>query len=204
MALVIITQAALSGRVLSNPSSVVVTQAKGEITISTSRALSQRSLKGMPLAQDDQISTGADGQLDIAINALVGCRLLPSTTCRIIQTQKDRMSLSVVEGNVILNLRQLPSNSSFILETPTAIAAVRGTQFWGRVIPGGEAIQSPGTTFAVREGTIQVIDKSSRKYFDLHQGQALDLSGQTLPVIRPALDDELEAMKQAAEIQTSI
>ncbi len=103
---------------------------------------------------------------------------------------------------MILNLDKLPAGSTFQIETPTAVASVSGTQFWGRVDMA--EVANPVTTFAVREGRVQITDKISCKAFDLEKGQALDIpKNGAAPTIRPALDAELAAMAQADAIRTA-
>lgn len=179
----------------------VVTQASGDAQIVRAESV-QPAAKNAACSAGDKLVTAAGSQMDVALNGLAGCRLLASTRCAIRKTDASEMELAVEEGNVILNLQKLPPGSTFRLETPTAVAAVQGTQFWGRVLPTGEAPDA--TTFAVREGTVQVTVKDSGKTVTLEKGQALDITPGQLPEVRPALDAELQAMAQASEIATNI
>lgn len=144
-----------------------------------------------------------ESRVDLSVSGLAGCRVLPSSEFTIVNGNWSNMRMKIVSGNAILNLAKLPKDSSFELETPTAIAAVRGTQFWGRV-----DAQNPGnpvTTFAVREGTVEIFAKTAGKLFNLEKGQALDIpaDASVIPLIRPALDAEMQAMAQASSISTS-
>ena len=162
------------------------------------------AINGMPCQTGDVLKTPTAGcQFDVAVNGLAGCRVLSNSECVIINGAKSNMKIQIKNGNAILNLKKLPENSSFQVETPTAIAAVRGTQFWGRV--DASNLNNPVTTFAVREGFVNVFVKSAGKTFSLRKGQALDIPKDTsaVPLIRPALEDEMKTMEQAASIQTS-
>ena len=114
----------------------------------------------------------------------------------------DEMALTLEKGNVVLNLDKLPEKSTFKLETPTAIAAVRGTQFWGRVMPTNkEGVM--GTTFAVREGAVEITPLKSQQTYFVNKGQALFIpSDPTKTIERRALPEELKAMEQADAIST--
>ena len=138
--------------------------------------------------------------VDMSMNGLAGCRVLAGSQVEVASWKSENMSLSVEKGNVILNLDKLPKESSFKIETPTAVATVRGTQFWGRV--EGKARETSVTTFAVRRGTVEIMDKLSSLNFRLEKGDALDLNGKAggALLIRPALDEEMEAMAQADDI----
>ena len=171
---------------------VVVTDVRGEPML-------MRGNQGLPLGKGmtceagDRIVATSGCQADFALNAIAGCRLLPSSHCVLTGTSPADMRLEVKSGNVILNLKKLPPNAKFQVETPTAIASVRGTQFWGRVDKA--ETPNPVTTFAVREGSVEIFSKTAGKTFMLEKGQALDIPLQAAePVFRPALQEELAAM----------
>ena len=152
------------------------------------------------LKKGDRLQTGDNCKADMSMNGLAGCRVLAGSRVEIASWKSEDMSLSVEKGNVILNLNRLPKESAFKLETPTAVATVRGTQFWGRV--ESKAQDNSVTTFAVKRGTIEIMDKLSNLNFKLEKGDALDLDGKAghALLIRPALDEEMQAMDQADDI----
>lgn len=161
------------------------------------------AVEGAICRTNDLLKTTPGCVLDIAMNGRAGCRVLASSEVLIASAENDRMHLRLDNGNIILNVDKLPKGSEFMIETPTAVAAVRGTQFWGRV--EGAQIGSPVTTFAVREGAVEILTKVSGQVFKVEQGQALDIPEDpaAVPLIRPALAEELAAMEQAQTIQTS-
>ncbi len=116
----------------SATNNVVVSSVQGDVQI-------MRGGTAMPVEpgttceQGDIIKTGAQCQADIMMNKLAGVRLLASSSGTITDPEKGSMMITINSGNAILNLNKLPADATFKVETPTAIAAVRGTQFWGRV-----------------------------------------------------------------------
>jgi hypothetical protein len=158
------------------------------------------AVPGMESQPGDILKTGANCQIDVALNGLTGCRVLPGSDISVIDLKASDMQLRVNSGNVVLNLKKLPQGSSFKLETPTALASVRGTQFWGRV--ENKVPDNPITTFAVRDGTVEIFDKVSSQSFMLEKGQALDLpkNSEKAPSLRSALPGEMQAMEQADDI----
>ncbi len=187
----------------ANEGSVVITHAQGNPMI-------VRGLESIPATigsvchPGDTIQTTGECTVDLSMNQMAGCRLLSSSECAIVGSSKEAMRLNITSGNAVLNLEKLPKDSTFEVETPTAIASVRGTQFWGRVDPARP--NNPVTTFAVRKGVIDVFAKSAGKNFRLAEGQALDIpkEGAEAPQIRSALDPEMKAMEQADVIKTKI
>ncbi|GEM_PF-2352643 len=157
---------------------------------------------GMQVDKGDVVVTDAGAQVDLSLNDKVGVRVLASTELLVADTAEASMAVGVIKGNTILNVDKLPSTSTFRVESPTAVAAVRGTQFWGRV--DGQA-SGPVTTFAVREGSVEIMAKLAGKKFLLEGGQALDIpsDGSVVPEVRSALAGEMQAMEQASAIRTA-
>ena len=181
---------------------VMVTQVSGSPEI-IRQGKSIPASVGMACQKEDQLKTTSECSMDIAMNGMAGCRVLPSSECLIADADQDSMQLKVNNGNVILNLEKLPQGSTFKVETPTAVASVRGTQFWGRV--DLQKAENPVTTFAVREGTVEIFAKSVNKHFTVEKGRALDIpkDASSVPSIRTALAGELQAMEQASSIKTT-
>lgn len=156
---------------------------------------------GEALIKGDLLATPTEKcQVDMSMNDLAGCRVLHGSKVEVVSWKQENMSVRIVDGNIILNLKKLPEQATFNVETPTAIAAVRGTQFWGRVNePAGSAV----TTFAVREGEVAI---QPRGIVDggpilLKPGQALDIPKDAGTfTVREALPEEMAAMEQAAAI----
>lgn len=160
--------------------------------------------KGMQCKTGDVLKTPtAECGVDVSVNGLAGARVLGNSEFVIVNADQSDMHMKIASGNAIMNLKKLPQGSAFKVETPTAVAAVRGTQFWGRVNMGD--VSNPITTFAVREGRVEIFDKVSQKSFSLEKGQAIDIAkdGSAAPVIRPALDEEMAAMAQASQVSNS-
>lgn len=157
-----------------------------------------RAKPGMSCAAGDMVMTRPGAVVDLVLNGQAGCRLLPDTTAAVAGMKDGNIRVLVAEGNIVLNVKKMPEGTRFLVDTPTSVAAVRGTQFWGRVAGNeGTAV----TTFAVKEGGIRVRSKETGAEADLNAGQAVDLGpGQTGLSPRPATAAELDAMKAADEL----
>ncbi len=186
----------ISGNALAASEGCTVNQVAGLVQVMRDGQLTDVKAKDT-LKKGDILQTGGNCMVDMSMNELAGCRLLADSRVQVAGWKLENMALSVEKGNVILNLEKLPENSSFKVETPTAVAVVRGTQFWGRV--DDKTPDSPVTTFAVREGIVDITDKASSQTFSLEKGKALDISKDTskAPIVREALPEEMQAMEQA-------
>lgn len=197
LGMAVVLAAAVAGAAPAFAADAKVTGVSGESFVAGKDGI-VRVKPGMSCGSGDMIMTRKGAQLEIVIDGQAGCRLLPETTAAIGGTGTGKMKLLVAEGNVVMNVQKLAAGSEFVLDTPTSVAAVRGTQFWGRVT-GGEA--SAESTFAVKEGAVRVMSKITGSTVDLSAGQAVDLSGAPKELkARPALPEEMAAMKVADEI----
>ncbi len=150
------------------------------------------------LKEKDVVSVAKGAQTDIQLGGKVAVRLLELTTFTIKQSHKNKSTINFTTGNILVKVKKLAKNEELNIETPLAIAGVRGTQFWGQVRKDGEI---PASTFAVREGTLMLKPKGYDKFIEVSVGNALDMAeGQKEYKIRKAKPEEMGAMQQIDEI----
>lgn len=198
-ALILLVSAAVPA-FAESASTGVVTAVTGETAVVRRGSLIP-AVPGMDIRKSDVLQAGAGSSIDVSLNSLAGCRVMADSEVLVEETKTENMRMNVASGNVLLNLRKLPKDSKFRVETPTAVASVRGTQFWGRVDSAtGDAV----TTFAVREGAVDVLAKNAGRTYRLQPGKALDIprTGKQ-PKTREALSEEMGAMEGAETIKIS-
>jgi len=187
----------------ANTNHVMISRVNGRPTILNFDG-THKAVVGKSLSKGDIINVKPGCELDITMNGLVGFRLLEKTRGALIRTLPDDMWLSVFDGNVIFNIADMPAGATLTLETPLAVAAVRGTQFWGRVIYEDEISGEAKATFAVLNGTVTIDIKHTRQTIQLEQGQAIDIAAGDKSVhVREAEAAELDAMQGATDIAVS-
>jgi hypothetical protein len=85
----------------------------------------------------------------------------------------EEIQIGVAEGQVISNVRRIDPNSErFEVETPTAIAAVRGTKFLTDVKWKANIAE---VGFKVDRGSISLFNKSGGRMANLSEGDAADI-----------------------------
>ena len=153
---------------------------------------------GMDVREKDILKTAAGSTVDYSVNKVAGVRLNESSEEEITSAKDTEMQIKLKSGKSIINLAKLPAGSKFKVETPTAIAAARGTQFMCAAF-GSES------SFAVRDGVVDVTTFSTGETFSLNPGQGLDVPQDLVAgalSVRPALGAELTALDQASSIKT--
>ena len=154
------------------------------------------------IQDDDILKTEADGILDVSIDNLAGSRILSSSESSVVSTDAGQMRVRVMTGDILLNVEKLPRGSSFKVETPTAIASVRGTQFSCHV--DNRITGNPVASFAVREDAVDVSVFGTGETITVAEGRALDIpKNLTGPLAtRSAFGIELANLEQSSTIHT--
>ncbi|PJZ29533.1 adhesin Lsa19 [Leptospira kmetyi] len=178
---------------VAESSDAVVTFLKGKASvIETGKELS-------PLAnvtEKQSVKTDSEAVLDLT-SKLGSFRLLGGSTATVATLNAESASFQVSEGNVLIKAGKLAKGQSLLVDTPTVVAAVRGTQFWGRVNGKDES-----GTFAVREGAVEITRKSDNARVLIEAGQAVDLKpGEKDLKPRTAAKEELAAMEQIDQMK---
>lgn len=167
---------------------------EGKVTVIRSGTY-YRVVEGDLFHEGDRVETEDGARVDIVQKGMAGIRLLESTKGTLARLRLGDIRMDVDQGNVIASVRR-DDDPRVRISTPIAVAAVRGTQFWGQVVPQGDRV-----TFAVRQGSVRVTVKSNGMKYDLERGQAVDiLLGEAGQRVREAAEAEMQAMEQAETI----
>jgi len=142
--------------------------------------------EGMKLAGGDKIRTGIDGILSITFSNGSIVTLKSDTEFEIhsLNISKDKKDidykLKITMGKLRAIVEGLGDESSFEIETPTAVAAVRGTLFYINVVELDEADLSADlkdrlkTELFVEEGGVLYTNTASGKFFKVDAGKFSD------------------------------
>lgn len=160
--------------------------------------------ESLSLQEGDQIIT-EKGQVDVVCNDRWAYRMMAGAETSIDKLQVHYTRIGFAKGDALFHVvsiskegKENVKESQFEISTPTAVAAVRGTQFWGRISPQSK---SSAGAFAVQEGMLEVYLKSLEISFTLNSDQALDIpAGFEIPAMRSATEAEKNAMKKIDEI----
>lgn len=160
---------------------------------------------GEELIFGDSIRVGKGGVAHIVLPGR-GAILLREETVMILQGSSRRTSLSFAFGEFLIGLRQkLEKGHSFKIRTPAAVAAVRGTLFWGKsdkadksttyagfghtvavTAAGKTVVLEPGKTVAVAFGQAPAEPAPSEVSLDYAKNFALDGSLQDVETLAEA------------------
>ena len=118
-----------------------LTAVKGEVTVITAEA--PEGVAGeadMPLAAEDKVKTGPDSSAELAFSGEHCVSLRSNSELAITSLKRDDAELNLALGSLLAMVRSL-AGGSFRVRTPSAVAAVRGTEFGVEVEAG-----NPGQT----------------------------------------------------------
>lgn len=103
----------------------------GQVDVSKDTGKTWQSAEvGMELSQNDTIRTGSDSFCDIIMPERGVFRVTFNSVVSLKELGKSAERLDVQKGKIVLNITEkLKDNETFEVETQTAVAAVRGTEF---------------------------------------------------------------------------
>ena len=153
-----------------------------------------------PLQQGDLIRAPQGSSVEFSMNGVAGLKASNGAECEITKSDSGEMEVQLELGDLTANLKKLPERSSFRVQTPTAVATVRGTQFLSRVVINSNNL--PDSSFAVRDSTVIVTEKGSGRTFTVEKGQAIDIPSNPRGElgIRNASGGEIVGMEGASRI----
>ena len=114
--------------------------------------------QGTALRPADVLKTGKTGNLDVRLASIASVRVKPGSTVRLSTLNKQpakndpntrHTRLKLDRGTILVRLAKLKGKSRFIIDTPGAVTAARGTSFLVQTHKGV-------TTTVVEEGLVSV------------------------------------------------
>lgn len=169
---------------------------EGDITLSRNGEEATLAA-GDTLEEADVVETKEDGLIDISRPDHWSYRLLGNSTCVLKKADAKTVKIEMIEGDIFSKVKNLKSDEIYEISTPAAVASVRGTEFWVRVVKDKNTSTS---TFAVREGTVDVHLLASGDRLTLHAGEALDVpEPQRNTTPRDASTKELDDVQKATQ-----
>lgn len=117
-----------------------LTQAAGEVTVFAADQAAEGvpADADMPLEAGDRVVTGADGTCEIALDAEHAITLKENSSFTLSKPAKADTILELTVGSLLAKFSKLLAGQSVKVRTPTAVAAVRGTEL-GVEVEGSES-----------------------------------------------------------------
>jgi hypothetical protein len=181
-----------------------LTRVQGEVRLSRGSE-NRPAVKGMALLAGDSLSTSAESSVDFKLEHRGLFHLGPDSrfTLGVVEGAKN-VQMKLQKGKVLLVLHKLGSSDSFQVQTPTAIAGVRGTSFAvtaaeGRsrivVLTGKVALGSGASTVAIEAKQEAFVASGAAPYVSGIRGSSVAAARELLSL--PGVDamPDFEAMK---------
>ncbi len=118
---------------------------------------------GLPLFPGDSVTTGNDGQAFVTLSGRHSISVLPNSEITVSSVSKSETLFDLAMGRVLALISPLASTERLSIETPQAVAAVRGTEF------GVDATASGASVGVFDEGRVEVYGPTGRVMIGPHQ-----------------------------------
>jgi Tol biopolymer transport system component len=99
-------------------------------------------------------------------------RVAPNTIFTLSKPDADTLQLNLQEGQVWINIEGLDAGEQFQVETPSAVASIRGTRFSVRAEPGGVTVVSSMVSTVTVTTSAGAVDVGTGQQTDVQPGRA--------------------------------
>ncbi len=171
----------------------------GQVTLHRGEA-DQALNVGDMLQQGDRISTAASATAEVFIKGQGIVRLSESTEMTLASLQENmKTKIDLKSGSSAFFLRKMDRAGEFTVQSPTAVAGVRGTAFMMSVQSSTES------HVALYDGSIAVKNDKGKEVILSEPGELAIHSGQDISdkAVRPLSKESLNALKKIAVFQRS-
>ncbi|MDZ4286367.1 MAG: FecR family protein [Prosthecobacter sp.] len=140
-----------------------------------------------------RVSTGVDGASSLILGGTGTARMGAETEVQVPAQRHGNESLELLKGRLFLNIsaEELKKQGAgeFLLKTPAALLAVKGTQFFAFSRNGADII-------GVMEGSVAVTDRSGKSTVHVRAEQAVTVKGGVISAPRAITDEEMGFKKE--------
>jgi len=162
---------------------ILIASATGKVTVIPAprysdskevKAVARDVIVGEPLPHGSTIMTGANSEADLLLTTGSLAKVGPNSKLVLSafwqkdfrasakkvtdlkqETSSSRVAFKLETGDLVVDVKKLNRESSFIIESPLAVAGIRGTQF-------GLSADSDSTELAVLDGKVRFLDVNQK------------------------------------------
>jgi hypothetical protein len=160
----------------------VVVQMKGDVQRKLAGSTDWAEVEiGDRLEEGTTIRTGAKSSIDLDLDRGHRLRLTADTSLILSALQADKTKTYLTQGKVLSKVRPLKDQEKFLIQTPSAVCAVRGTEFW-------TGSNEKGTAVEVRHGAVGMMSPSGQNEILVRAGERATIlsDGSILPPRSPS------------------
>jgi hypothetical protein len=123
---------------------------------------------GDRITEGTAIRTDEGSNLDLATDQGHKLHVGPSTTIRLSALQDNKTKAYLVKGKVLSKVVPLKTQEQFLIQTPSAVCAVRGTEFW-------TGTNEKGTQVEVHHGIVGMQVPGTHTELAVHAGETASI-----------------------------
>jgi hypothetical protein len=131
---------------------------------------------GDRLPEGSAVRTDDTSDVDLVTDQGHKLHLGPSSTISLSSLQPDKTKTFLSQGKVLSKVVPLKGQEKFLIQTPSAVCAVRGTEFWTGANPQGTAVE-------VRKGVVGMMAPGTHTELLVHPGETASIlkNGSVIP-----------------------
>jgi hypothetical protein len=159
----------------------VVVQMKGEVERRLPDSQDWAALQiGDRLPEGTAIHTGEQSSIDLDLDQGHHIRVAADSAFVLAALQTNKTKMFLNKGKILSQVRGLKEYEKFLIQTPSAVCAVRGTEFW-------TGTTDAGTVVKVNHGTVGMMGNTGHDEVMVHAGQTASIlhDGSVIPPHAP-------------------
>jgi hypothetical protein len=138
----------------------------------------QAMVRGDKISEGTNLRTGADSELELVTDRGHHLQVKSNTRITLTSIQDEKTVSLLEEGRVVSDVRHLKKQEQFSIQTPTAVCAVRGTQF-------ETAVHNTGTWVTVYRGVVGLTALAGGHEMAIPAGHMAGIRDGTMELPRP-------------------
>ncbi|MFC2061636.1 FecR domain-containing protein [Elusimicrobiota bacterium] len=178
----------------------VVSEIEGELSYRSTEMQDWASVSaGQELDTGDRLKTGDKATAIINFNAGHSAVMNENSEMVIRSAMKEKTNLDLFKGKLRSKVKKLTGEQAYIIETPQAVCAVRGTDFT-------VSVKKNMTKIRVYEGVVEAKELITGKKLEISAGQSSDIMKNKAPMRTSGLspldgltDEELKEREEVLE-----
>ena len=162
----------------------------------------------LPCKPNDILRSDKDGFVDLTMKLFAGARLQGAGECLLVKTESNNRSIKLNYGAILVNLKPLPPDGSYEIETPIMIASVSSSQFTPNPKNNLFLVEhvkpkdgDPYSVAITRVGNLSILMKETSTTITMLEGQIVEVPEHAFaPTARNASEENLERLAKANSI----
>lgn len=194
---IVMSLSAFASPILADEFQCEILNLKGTVTVRDSKGVAHPAQQAELLKVGEEVEVGSESYVDLAYDKdwKNVVRLEADSKVKITSVAPGKLDL--LQGGVFAKLKKLPQSSSFEVKTPTAVAAVRGSEYRTTFILGQTDVFNAASSRIIVYGVKEdgSVDKNAAVMIEKNKKTSVETAGKAPKPPEPMSKGEIKTGK---------